>query len=465
MNLFLGIDVSKGYADFVILNQSKKVVEPNFQLDDTYDGHAKLYEFIYSLFDKNDGLALTAAVESTGGYENNWLNALHNFSSQFNIKLARLNPFGVNANSKAGLKRITTDPVSARNIAEYLIAHPENVQPFAPDRFASYRKLWTFIRMLIKQKSQLLNQLEKMLYLANPEMLAYCKHHTPQWMLKLLQKYPTAYNIRMAHTKSLCKIPYISEEKAQTLKQMAKNSVASANDETSAQIIAATVTQILHLQSLIAHHIKSIKDDNQMPEIELLKSFKGIDDVSALGLIMEIQDIKRYPDVKHLASFFGLHPVFKESGDGKSGYHMSKRGRRAPRYILFMVALTAIRSNPLIREIYLRKIDEGMSKMAAIGMCMHKILRIIYGMLLHNKPFDEDVDRRNQSRKPKRSVKKISQKRRFQNFNKKAPLSARQAKKRNQDNIYLQRKEQDASQNGLAIKRGFAEPVPSSLDV
>jgi len=38
---FMGIDVSKGYADFVILDGKKNVVEPNFQLDDTFKSHRK----------------------------------------------------------------------------------------------------------------------------------------------------------------------------------------------------------------------------------------------------------------------------------------------------------------------------------------------------------------------------------------------------------------------------------------
>jgi transposase len=262
MQLFMGIDVSKGYADFIIIDQNKKVVEANFQLDDTYNGHAELYEVVFNLFEKYPSLALSAAVESTGGYENNWLNALSNIQNQFNIKVARLNP---------------------------------------------------------------------------------------------LRKF------------------YLKEQ-----------------------------------------------------------------------------------------SFFGMHPVFKESGDGKSGFRLSKRGRRAPRYILYMVALTAIRCNPLIREIYNRKVDEGMAPMAAIGVCMHKILRIVYGMLKHNRPFDENIDRHNQSRKSKSKIKKFSKRRRYQGFDKKAPISARQTKRRKLEEP-LDTKEQAASQNGLAIECGFAAPVPSSL--
>ena len=47
---YLGIDVSKGYADFVILNDKKKAIEENFQLDDTFEGHCCLYERLLRFF-------------------------------------------------------------------------------------------------------------------------------------------------------------------------------------------------------------------------------------------------------------------------------------------------------------------------------------------------------------------------------------------------------------------------------
>jgi transposase len=53
------------------------------------------------------------------------------------------------------------------------------------------------------------------------------------------------------------------------------------------------------------------------------------------------------------------------------------------------------RSNLLIRKIYQDHVQKGMEKMAAIGLCIHKILRIIYGILKHNRAFDPEVDRKN----------------------------------------------------------------------
>lgn len=69
-SFYMGVDVSKGYADFVIIDSQKRPVIKNFQLDDTFDGHNNLYD-ILSRFLKDNQAILYAAVESTGGYENN----------------------------------------------------------------------------------------------------------------------------------------------------------------------------------------------------------------------------------------------------------------------------------------------------------------------------------------------------------------------------------------------------------
>ena len=83
------------------------------------------------------------------------------------------------------------------------------------------------------------------------------------------------------------------------------------------------------------------------PEIELLKTFTGISELPAIGLIIEIQTIKCFTGVKKPASFFGVHLVYKISGDGVGGIKMSKQGRKAPIQILHMIALSAIQhSNP-----------------------------------------------------------------------------------------------------------------------
>jgi hypothetical protein len=44
------------------------------------------------------------------------------------------------------------------------------------DYLANLRKQWGFIKMLTKQSTQFLNQIESLIYSANPELLVYCKN-------------------------------------------------------------------------------------------------------------------------------------------------------------------------------------------------------------------------------------------------------------------------------------------------
>jgi len=333
------------------------------------------------------------------------------------------------------------------------VAHPEKVAYQEQNQLAGLRKQWGFIQMLTKQRTQFLNQFKGLLYTSNPELLRYCRTETPAWVLKLTIKYPSAAKLKRANVKSVAKIPFVSKEKAQQVVTDAKRSVASATDTETEQLIVATARQIIHLDQTIDAQTQRMINTCKLPEVELLKTFDGISDKSAIGLIIEIQTVERFATVKKLASFFGVHPVYKISGDGVGGIKMSKQGRKQPRHILYMITLAAIKCNPLIKQIYEKHQENGKHNMAAMGICMHKILRIIYGMLKHNKPFDPHIDIANRLRhvQTKKAAPRKNVSRRFQAYDTKAPVSRRQKQKR---------LEQGKSHSVNSTKSGITAPVP-----
>jgi transposase len=438
---YLGIDVSKGYADFTILDENKNIVEDNFQLDDTFEGHCQLFKVLAGFFKQHPKAQVLAAVESTGGYENNWYNFLNKHQSTFNVLVARLNPFGVNYNSKASLDRIITDKQSAKNIAAYLISHPEKVNYQKQDYFSSHRKLWMFIKMLTKQKTQLCNELHALLYTANTEVLKHCKDGFRLWTLRMLQKYPTARALSKVKVSALVKIPYITNKRAMALIEDANSSVASDSDEITSGLIKTLAQQILSLEEKINANAKILADNCKLPEIDILTTFNGIGTHSAVGLMIEIVDVARFASSKKIASFFGLHPVYKQSGDAMGCFRMSKRGRKQPRSLLYNVARMAIIHNPLIKELYARLLARGMNRSAAIGVLMHKIIRIVYGMLKNKTAFSPEIDKNNKLKhKYVQTSGKPDKKRRYLKLSTNAPISKRQNKKR---------KEQNSSQDEL----------------
>ncbi|MCK4764228.1 MAG: IS110 family transposase [Candidatus Aminicenantes bacterium] len=431
-NFYLGGDASKGYSDFIILDQLKRTAEKNFQLDDTHTGHQRLRQILSAFATKHENALLYAGFESTGGYEGNFLNMLKQQKDNLNINVALLNPLGVKRGMEADLTRNKTDKISARAVAEYLIDHPKKIVYNRDDNIASLRRGWQFINMLSKQKASLLNQFESALYNTHPDLLIYCKDGVPDWILNLVHKYPCAAKLAGASWQEIDCIPYIKPKRAKELVENSRQSVGAYQDEAAQWLIKNLAEHIFYLSAMIKNQVKTIKRLCSFEEeIKILTSFKGIAEFSAIGLMLVIDDINRFAGSKKLCSFIGVHPVYKTSGDGSGGYHMSKKGSKQARRLLFNVAMSAIAHNDMIKELYQNYLARGKPKMSAIGIIMHKILRIIYGMLKNKKEYDPKIDEANRKKFGDKSNKTGTDKnRRYQKIDEMAPISKRQTKKR-----------------------------------
>ena len=452
---YLGIDVSKGYADFLLVNQKKEPADRPFQLDDTASGHDRLLAYLNQFILRHGDAEILAAVESTGGYENNWLNRLISMSQILPVRVARINPAWISFNSQASGRRNKTDRISARNIAEYMIDHPEKVHWITqPDPYANLRRQWNVICLLVKQKTQLLNCFQSLLYSSLPEMVVFCRENVPQWLLRLMSLYASYDEIRHAGIEKLSLIRFVSTLKARRIITAIHNGVGSSNPGSS-QMLKTLASQILQLDQTIEQQKKLLENNHQeaQAQVDLLRTFKGIGVYSAVGFILNIPDVNQFATAKKVSSFFGVHPVYKQSGDGSWGYRMSRQGRSELRSILYMVAFSGIRVNPVIKAVYAQCRAHGMKHNAAIGVCMHKVLRIVYGMLKHNKPFDPSFHqrtKRTRSAKPQEPM--TDPLRRLQQFEENAPVSRRQQRKR---------KEQAQSQDDHIVKHGINKPAPS----
>jgi transposase len=454
---YLGCDVSKGYSDFVIIDENLNCVEENFQLDDTALGHAELRHRIAQLFEKYPLAILYTAVESTGGYENNWYGFLLKLQEDYNLHAARVNPNGIAHDNKAGMIRNLTDKISARSVAEYQVRHPEKIPYGQTNPHASLKKVWVHLRLLKKQRGDHLNELESLLYCGNPEILQYCRHKIPKWVMKLLTKYPTAALLSRARVKSVAAIPFLKKQLAPELIKHAKASTAESSDETTAFLIISTVSQLVHLDKSIELYEKRLETMCRWPEVDLLMTISGVGRMTAIVLMLYIEDIQRFESAKKLASFLGVHPEYRLSGDGtkKGSYRMSKKGQKAPRAMLYMSVLAGLSKrsrNPIVRKIYDDKRAQGMAPKAAIGVCIHKLVRIAYGVLASKTAFNpmvDDLNRQKSSPAGKNAV--MGKERRYQEYDVKAPISRRQSKKR---------MEQAKSQDRQAVECGIRGRAP-----
>jgi transposase len=407
---FLGIDISKGYADLFITRANKQSLEPTFRLYDLPESHRQLGELIDKWLSLEKWDTLFCGVESTGGYENNWVNYLQDLSANRPIKVTRLNAQGVKSLSDAALKRTITDSVSAENIAMYLIDFHHKIHWLEASQstqaYRDGRRHNTFIRMLKKQRIQLSNQLEKLLYQEFSPLLCYCRHGIPGWFLSLLEKYPTQQAIKKAGPSKLAKISGITLDKALALSKKIESDLRPTSSHMG-DVIKSTAAQILSLDATLkTQKARLIKRFKGLQDVELLTSITGIGEQSAVEILLEIEDINRFDDAKKLSAYFGLHPVFKQSGDGKWGNHMSKKGRSDIRAVLFMSSLTAIRYSDLFKRVYANARAKGKNHFNAMGVVMHKLLRVIFGVLKHRLSFAAAKDADNQHKAKQKQKEK-----------------------------------------------------------
>ena len=124
-------------------------------------------------------------------------------------------------------------------------------------------------------------------------------------------------------------------------------------------------------------------------EFSLLTSIPGIGVRTACLLLAELGRVQRFANARKLVAFVGLTPTQFTSGTSVSQRsHISRLGSSYLRHILYMPCLSAIRFNPIIKNFFKRLVAHGKHKKAAVVACMAKLLKLIFGVLTHRKPFE-----------------------------------------------------------------------------
>jgi hypothetical protein len=122
MNVYVGGDVSKGYADFCLMDREGEIVL-EIQMDDTHQGHSRMSELIRECHRKvGSGEELEIALEATGGMERNWLQLFRELdeSGDTELDVYRFNPLVIRRFAEQQLHTDKTDEISARVLADYL---------------------------------------------------------------------------------------------------------------------------------------------------------------------------------------------------------------------------------------------------------------------------------------------------------------------------------------------------------
>lgn len=107
--------------------------------------------------------------------------------------------------------------------------------------------------------------------------------------------------------------------------------------------------------------------------------------------VAELPPVGQFEHAGQAVAFAGLDPRRKTSGDTIATVpRQSKMGSRLLRKTLYMAALCALRKNPVVAALAKRLAAKGKTGKLVVGAAMRKLLRLIFGVLKTQKPFDPD---------------------------------------------------------------------------
>jgi len=292
----------------------------------TFDNTQKGFQQFQRFLKKRKAQAASAGMEATGVYYEGLAHFLH----QKKYPVSVINPLQIRAYARSQLRRNKTDRVDAEIIADF--CRTQNPPLWTPPD-PSWYELRALVRHLQDLETDRQRQRNRL------GALKRSAHPTAIVVINLQQQ-----------------IDFLTQQMDTIRKQ-------------------------------IQDHIDQHPDLKE--QRDLLVSIKGIGNLTAAKLLAEYGNMQRFTDVRQVVAFAGLNPRHHQSGSSVRGKtRISKMGQPAIRAALYMPAMSAIQSNPLIQPFVQRLEKRKLSKMEIIVAVMRKLLHIAYGILKSGQPFD-----------------------------------------------------------------------------
>lgn len=125
---------------------------------------------------------------------------------------------------------------------------------------------------------------------------------------------------------------------------------------------------------------------NQEPRVRLLMTLPGVSYVVAIGLLAAFGDIERFRDGHHAASYLGLVPSTRQSGNKCFHGRITKAGNPQSRWLLTQ-ACQHVSRHPGPLGAFYRRLSKRKPRQVAIMALARKLVTIAYLMLKNDEPY------------------------------------------------------------------------------
>ena len=395
-----GIDVSSRKSNVCIMVNGQKVNDYAISND--------MVGFNQLLGDLKQVTNPQIIFEATGVYSRR----LQAFLDMHELRYIMMNPLEAKRKTKDDLHQNKTDKLDALYLAKLQSEHPQRL---AYVQSEEYQELMANNRIYEQASHDLIsnkNRLHKAVQLTFPEIehLLANPRGKNYWSIVLRFPHPDI----VLETKEADIIDFlkglsgIGKKRAndimQSLIRLAKVACPAVK-KNSAHVrgLKMAINNILSTEEECQTALQEMTKLAPKRDLEILTSIPGIGENTALRIISELGDIRRFNNPSQLNAFVGVDPQVYESGNLTAHLSISKRGTTIGRKVLYL-AINQIQSakeagTPChIADYYekrKRSSETASHKKAAITS-IHKLLRTIFALIKNDQLYSYDVAKHNQ---------------------------------------------------------------------
>ena len=396
-----GIDVSSRKSNVCIMVNSQKVNDYAISND--------MVGFNQLLGDLKQVTNPQIIFEATGVYSRR----LQAFLDMHELRYVMMNPLEAKRKTKDDLHQNKTDKLDALYLAKLQSEHPQRRLAYVQSE--EYQELMANNRIYEQASHDLItnrNRLHKAIQLTFPEIehLMVNPRGKNYWSIVLRFPHPDI----VLETKEADIIDFLkglsgigkkrANDITQSLIRLAKVACPAVK-KNSAHVrgLKMAINNILSAEEECQSALQEMAKLAPKRDLEILTSIPGIGENTALRIISELGDIRRFNNPSQLNAFVGVDPQVYESGNLTAHLSISKRGTAIGRKVLYL-AINQIQSakkagNPChIADYYekrKRSSETASHKKAAIAS-IHKLLRTMFALIKNDQLYSYDVAKHNQ---------------------------------------------------------------------
>lgn len=402
MKVIFGIDVSKSTSTVcTLINDIKTITtitndRPGFlQLLNDLKAFAQHPQIIF---------------EATGVYSRR----LQTFLDDYGYGYVVLNPLKAKKEMDLGLRHNKTDRTDAYHLAliQKLYHHP--VSQLQAEQYHQLNALSRFYDQLTTDIVMAKNRLHKVLQFTFPEIESLFSTAKGFNYWSIVKMYPHCELVNVS-TKleiynKLIELPGFQDKKAKkftsNLISLARKAypVASCNSVESAETryYAQRLIDLNNQRQDLVNQMVKIAKNLPNRDLEILESIPGIAQTTAVRILGELGDLRRFSNPNKINAFIGIDPGRYQSGELDTSLSITKHGNAVARKILYR-AIGQIDQASKTQSCHIADYYEnkklssqtiGFKKIAIASI--HKLIRTMYALISNDQLYDYDVAKHNQ---------------------------------------------------------------------